>query len=783
MPQQPIENTQNNFTKGFKTEYTSLNFPEDAATDVDNTYFDTTGKVSRRYGFDYEDNKSFLFAGRNNVAIKTFKWTNAGGDGQNDVIVSQIGNVLYFYLATAATETFPLSNHVLNSTVNLTQYSTNGFTVSQECEFSQGNGYLFVHHPFCEPFYCTYNQGIITPKVIVIKIRDFVGVTEGTQNPSIRPSELTSEHLYNLINQGWTQGAPWSVASSTSIPIGYGSVTLTVPSGVSIDVGSTVTLAAWSSTRYPKFPQGTLISQGIVSDYTGTSLTITVNYIPPEIQTMVGSSTSPLANWDSWNIYPVNYGYIGTWFDNVGNWPSNADVWWRYKNTDGEFDPATMYNQISLNAGFAPKGHIILNAMSQIRTIEAGIQGITEVSTSARPSIGTWFQGRIWYSGVNAAQVATGDVDTYTWTNSIYFSQTVTSPDQFGMCYQINDPTSETLFDLLPTDGGVIQIQEAGKIHKLFPIQNGLLVFADNGIWFITGSRGIGFAANDYTVTKISDVRTQSPTSFVNVLGLPYFWNEEGIYTIKPAQEGLGLIVQPLVIDTIQTFYDDIPNISKYYVKGDYNPLEYTIQWLYKDTTETSINNRYEYNKILIYNVNLKAFYVYTISEGVDIHSINFISGYGSVDSPDGTFKYFCSVDGSSQYNFTFAEEKNEDFVDWYQLDNIGKDYESYFITGYRVHGQGLRKFQAPYVYVYSNADTPTSYKIQGIWDYSSSGNSGKWTTIQLVTNALSRFFKKFRRHRIRGRGVSLQIKISSVKGMNYQIEGWAVREDQNTGL
>jgi len=51
-----------------------------------------------------------------------------------------------------------------------------------------------------------------------------------------------------------------------------------------------------------------------------------------------------------------------------------------------------------------------------------------------------------------------------------------------GNCYQVNDPTSDQLFDLLPTDGGVIVIQGCGSIYKLFPLQNALLVFAANGV-------------------------------------------------------------------------------------------------------------------------------------------------------------------------------------------------------------------------------------------------------------------------------------------------------------
>ena len=162
--------------------------------------------------------------------------------------------------------------------------------------------------------------------------------------------------------------------------------------------------------------------------------------------------------------------------------------------------------------------HLAIN-----RSGVSGIAGLTSIVTTIRPRTGTWFQGRVFYAGVDASQQATGDAQYYTWTENIYFSQIITPGDntEFGYCYEINDPTSETLFDLLPSDGGVINIQGSGSIYKLFPVVNGLLVFAANGIWFITGSQGIGFTATVYTVTKLSGVQSISEEIIHRCLRLP----------------------------------------------------------------------------------------------------------------------------------------------------------------------------------------------------------------------------------------------------------------------
>lgn len=778
MPQQPIENVENNFTGGLKTEFTGLNFPENAATDTDNCIYNLTGNVSRRLGIDLETSPSRMTINRNDKAITTYKWDNAGGDGETQIVVEQIGDQLFFYRSSSVTSGTSLSSNKLASVINLEDHRGTGITASiseYECQFTDGNGYLFVFHPHCALFYCTYSAGVIENTEFGLKIRDFLGIPEGTP-PDLRPASLSVSHEYNLTNQGWVKGSAWAASSSSSFTVSTGTRTFTVQSGlVGVTNGQAIKVISTSSTKFP--PAGTYLMSGTVTSYSGTTLQLNITSVNGDYS---GQSLSV-----STSISPTNTGYIDAWNTAVGNYPSNSDVWWRYKNTSGAFDPATTIDNITISSGNATKGHYIIDALRQDRSIISGISGLTSIVAYKRPSIGTWFQGRVWYSGVDTSSQASGTAPYYTWTENIYFSQVISDATNFGDCYQVNDPTSEDLFDLLPTDGGVIVIQGAGRIYRLFPIQNGLLVFAANGVWFITGSRGIGFAANDYTVVKISEVRSLSSNSFVNVQGLPYFWNEEGIYTVQP-QQGGGLSVTPVTLDTILSFYSNIPTSSKKYVKGAYDPINYIIQWTYRSTTETSITERYNYDRILILNVYNKSFYPYTIDTSLaNINGIVYVSNPGgSTNAPEPTFKYVYSQPITSLNSWmAFSDERDEDYLDYKSVDGVGVDYNSYLVTGYKLHGKGQRRFQVGYIYIYSNAEDPTSYKIQGIWDYANSGNSGRWSTVQLVTNALSRFSKIFRRHKIRGRGLVLQFKISSVTGMPFSIDGWSVQEQLNAGV
>lgn len=775
MPQQLTTSVENNFTKGLITESTGLNFPENASTDTDNCSYDLIGNVFRRQGIDFEVNGTKTLFNRSAVAVSTYRWNNAGGDGQTQIFVQQIGTTLRFWKSSNATVNSPLSDQRIAYNVDISAFVVSGgsFNATLECQFSDGNGYLFVYHPNCEPFYCTFASGVITSTPITVQIRDFTGVLD-ISGVSARPLSLTQEHLYNLVNQGWTQGAPWQGQSTTLVTVdNVGSRTFTVASGMTVTLGDRVNILN-AHDAFPGgilVPAGTIVMSGTVTAYAGTSLTILLN------SCIFTFGTSPYGDW---LINPISSGYIDTWKTGVGNYPANSDVWWFFKNASGVFSPSTTVANVTLNTGPSPKGHTKLNAFNLQRSLASGVSGITPASTLTRPTTGTWFQGRVWFAGVNAQQPAAGDIDTYSWTENIYFSQIVNTPFDFGSCYQTNDPTSETLFDLLPTDGGVIQIQGCGAVYKLFPIQNGLLVFAANGVWFITGSQGIGFAANDYTTTKISSVQSISSTSFVDVQGLPYFWNEEGIYAVQPIQGG-GLSVEPLTVGTILSFYNQIPATSKKYVRGAYHPIDYIVQWVYRDTNEEGVTTRYEFNRILNYNTYNKAFFPYSISGPATINGINYISSPSGITAPEPGFKYSVSYPSAGSYFCSFGDEHDADYVDWASVSPT--NFVSFFVTGYKLRGQAIKRFQPQYIQVYSRTNGEASgYKIQGIWDYSNNRNSGRWSNIQLVTNALSRYDLIYRRHKIRGHGFALQFKIISSDGLPFDIAGWAVVDTVNAG-
>ncbi len=784
---------QNNFIAGLKTEFTGLNFPEDAATESDNCVYSLIGEVQRRSGINYEAGFE-LQSLSTNAAVSYGRWRNAGGDGVNDVLVLQMGGTLNFFLTSAATSS--ISTQLLASTVTISTYQAMGNTndVTQtECQYAFGNGYLFVFHPDCDPFYCTYNSGTILANVIPVDIRDFTGVTDNLAI-NTRPATLSADHQYNLQNQGWTSPPSFSASLSSNTDFPNNTVfpqggwlgtlpvvfTVTVPAGLTFSPAETVSLNLNNWMPVGPGGNGSYTASGTITSYTGTTMVINIIAFsgggPISSYNFGGHTFSTLV------ITTTNTGQITTWFGDLGNYPSNADQWWVFKDSSGVYDPSTTVNQITLNTGQAPQGHYTFSAFNQNRSSVSGINGLTTVSTTLRPRTGCWFQGRVFYAGVDASQAAAGDAQFYTWTENIYFSTIVTQPTDFGQCYQTNDPTSENLSDILASDGGVIVIQGSGAIYRLFPVQNGLLVFARNGVWFITGSQGIGFTAVDYTITKISEVQCISSYSFVNVLGYPIFWNEEGIYRVMPSQSGLD--VTPITIDTIRTFYVDIPLISRYYARGDYDPVNYVVKWVYRSTAETNITNRYQFDSVL--NLRLvgprgpeMAFYPYSIE-----NTNPAIAGVVYMNYPTGlldpTIKYLTTV-GSQ---VTFSEENDDtNWVDFIDFNGIGFDFDSSFTAGYSLAGKSVMKWQPTYVMVYSDNSIPTQYTIQGVWDFATTGNSGKYSTNQWTTNWNPNFGFLRRRYKIRGHGEALQLKFASLSGKPFNIIGWSVLQEVEQGV
>lgn len=714
MPRQAGTFVENSFVKGLITEATGLNFPEQAVTSTDNCVFDERGNVRRRRGIDFEPGFFLREDTREDCVVTSYRWDAAAGDGNNSLVVTQVGPTLDFYL----TDSGAVSDSLVDS-LTLTPYATSTAEDlrQNECQFTAGKGYLFVAHPYMESIFVTYDSDTqqVAATQIDVTIRDFKGVDDGLTLQE-RPTVLTDAHEYNLHNQGWDTAQ--------------------------------------------------------------------------EIDLSGGSAGFPLTAWDT----------------SEADFPSNVDVWWRFAGSG--FDPTE-----GRDFGNTPasKGHFILNYYDQdpnsVQPADTGRSwsGLTVIanSASARASTIEFFAGRVWFAGTKGAG----------YSNEILFSQIIERDEQIGFCYQLNDPTAEVNFDLLPSDGGVILIPDSGTILKLFAYEDSILVFSTNGCWKISGSQGVGFRANDYSVVKVSSIPCLTASSFVSIAGVPSFWNSEGIYLIN-ADQTLGTTSVTSITDTtIRSFYNDIPLQSKKDVKGAYNRTTRVVSWVYKSTEGADITERYSFDRVLNLNTLSSAFYGWAVNiSNVALNGVvvpmsresigepeavldglgapvldglgNQVYSFGTTHKEADVTKFLVSYEDGATYQITFADEWNEGYEDWFSFDSTGTNYDSYFVTGYKVHGEGQRKAQPTYVNLFfSTADYDSAIDFRSIWQYANTGSTGRFSSAQRITTTSNLYDFTRRRVKTRGSGISYQFRVDSVDGEPFYLIGWSVFETANAGL
>lgn len=500
---------------------------------------------------------------------------------------------------------------------------------------------------------------------------------------------------------------------------------------------------------------------------------------------------------------------ISEYFSALAKYPGNNRQWWyaRASQSDpgppavaiGDFLPDVLDKLPSGNAR-VPRGHFILNAFDKDRSLASGIFGLPSDVNTNRPNSVAFYAGRAWY--------AEG--------STVYFSQFLTDRFRAGMCYQEADPTSEEISDLIATDGGVIPIPEASKIVGLRVHNDGLLVFALNGIWFVGGGREGGFKATDFQVRKTSPVGTPDARSFVSTKEGLYWWSDEGIVMMKQDTSAFGAIpgqfsAENISLLTIQTLINNIPGKGKAQVKGVFDYRNNKIYWLFNDSS--SLVDKVHYTKVLIFDTLLGAFtpWEFASDPTADYPKVcgmfvvpTLIETLGQLtydgDERKGPVRYICSKGGS----FYFAEVGDKAFVDWKTL-NGGINYNSFTECGFVILDDAARKKQMPTIVVVTevtdenwvpqldgnfNSDCPSSLYMQIKFDWSNTAKSGKWSpTTQCyrftrfmsvdpdATQFDSGHFVVVTRHRVRGTGRSIAFRFSCDEaGKDFNILGWQPR-------
>ena len=495
---------------------------------------------------------------------------------------------------------------------------------------------------------------------------------------------------------------------------------------------------------------------------------------------------------------------LGVYLSSESAYPPQTHPWYSGKNASGVFSAAE-WKKVYSGSSILGNGHFIYNLWDMDRSATSGVPNLSSQQETTRFQTVAVFSERVFYAGLTSKQNG----------GKVYFSGTLSDIRDTGKFYQVNDPTSEVISDLLDTDGGVISISDAVNIKKLYAFRNSVFVFAENGVWQITGVDN-AFKSTAYSVGKVTNVGILNPESFVSAEGIPFWWSRHGIHTLSFDEFG-NASEQNLSVSSVQTFWNNIDTLSKENSVGGYDRVNKRIYWLYPTSGS---GNTLKKNELLILDIPLQAFYPWTISDkAVDtdyVVGMQFYAGLGSqpseynvvTDASDNVVTTSGDNVVSEQENplanssisvaffvrdsittkMKFAFFSGSSFLDWGSA-----DYTSYAETGYDFVGDLVLQKTAPYIVVYTR-ETETGWEgnetdgytpvndssllVSAYWDFNKNPSSTpqqayrRKPLILADSSNLDSFNSKqsvvSTRLKARGRGRSLYIKFESETGKDF---------------
>jgi hypothetical protein len=555
----------------------------------------------------------------------------------------------------------------------------------------------------------------------------------------------------------------------------------------------------------------------------------------------VDEEPNPLTDKHNYNL--LNQGWISA---NITTWglpaPANTHIMHIGKDSTGAWTEATLRESFFGNSP-APKGKFIINFFDRgdgsagidttnNRETASGISNLdSDIESGMFSAVATNF-GRVFWGG-SESNVTSGDDKSPNASSLILFSQILEREEQLGWCYTEADPTAEVIFDQVDSDGGFIQIPELGKVIKMVPLANQIVIFANNGVWAVVSVDGL-FTPTSYQVNKVTAVGAIGPDSIVEVEGTVVYWSESGIYQLKLDEVSQQAVVSDVTLQTIKTLYNGIDKSAKENCKAYYDSVTKQVGWLYQSDADWDFTNFPDFcDKELIYDLQLQAFTVHTISSktvqspyvtgavlgqnNVTNQVINEVVVNGdpvqvntdpvevttaSTVSSTSKLKYLTYIPSSGFVGFTLSQYTAEEFLDWGT-----EDFVSYLETGYIGFDDWARSKSVPYLICHFgrtedgfdvNLDptNESSCLVRAKWEWSDNVVSNRWgrqfqayryRRPYIADGAADRFETGHliitTRNKLRGRGKSLSLRFESETGKNMVLYGFALDVRGQTGV
>lgn len=436
-----------------------------------------------------------------------------------------------------------------------------------------------------------------------ISYRDFKGVlnsdaqgpADGNTPPSFRPTEISAHHAYNLYNAGWPKDTTYKYlesegASNTSSGVTY----------------SAATKAATSV--YPA------ISDAYYEYLSESGAPAVLGYYSP--RAMIGNPSELSKARRGSHILNMGFEYLG-------------------QVTDSRAGSYFVPDNFKLGSGSLAHTQEFFESAEQVLETPATVTSMSIIGGRAWYGIsGRYF--KVAYSQVNLD----GEFDG-------------SAVGNYCNCYQENNPNAEILNNVLSTDGGTLDIADIGTIYKILPYRNSIVLFADNGIWAVSGSRGGSFDPLDFSVDKLSSLGIRSSTSVCKSESGLYFISNNDLALVTVNQYGV-LIVENLsqvkilskMVEVCKEF-NESPNNYVFFEEStkrlfvNYNALSRTF---INDRVSRNLERSFTgSNKSLVYDTRLGSFYEWVLSDNKTF-SLTDVSDFASFTG-EGVYRTPVSAD------------------------------------------------------------------------------------------------------------------------------------------
>lgn len=769
---QPVE--MNSFVGGLNTEAGPLNFPPNATVDEVNFSMLRDGSRRRRKGVGFEAAHALTGTpldvyGDPTLAVGTYIWTNVANTSREFLVV-QVGNEFRFY-----------DNNVPNPSANPIQVTplVIGVDTYKQASLASLFGRLVVAIGQQELTVLEYSEtsNNITATQYRLSVRDLWGIEDGVPE-GVRPTSLTHQHRYNLLNQGWPDITTHWASFDGSVAGAYDpAVTFQTVGGSGTYPSNSDLFHAYrgGGAREPalvdkfnpylkntirfgtaKAPKGSVLldlfnrSASRIAEYNSHPFTA-FSYVAPGIGTDVSyGGVTHVAAYGGRIFYAIDEeGRIGgdvrspnlstmIFFSQVAenidqlakchaqNDPSNEDLN-APLDTDGGFVTIAGIGKI---LKMVPIGQsLFIFADNGVWEINGGDKGFsaTSVNISVTTTVGA--------AGANSIVPLEGGA-VY-WSKSAIHQVTLDPVSLRGSVSNITD----TLIR-----GYMLSIPYTAK-----KAATGIFLPELRQVrWLYT--EGETPSPHAYNKELIFDMT-------LNAFSVNQFFESDDEFDgpflggyIPPARSSVNTIIDPVTVNGVQVTSGGVPVFTEFDVEID--PVTESLKYL-----------------VL-------------------------------VDGDDPSFAGQIPI--SSKTALTVGELNNADFRDWDSV--AGVDAAAFMLTGAFTGGESQRKKQVPYITTHMELTdellqndmgdyeslTPSSCLLQGQWEWTNDVTTGRWTAPQQiyrmrrmlpVTSGGTINFGNdlvVARTKLRGSGRSLSLLFSTEPGKDCHLYGWALNVNIN---